>query len=281
MNQLASSYNKTSSTFTYCSNIYSFTSTGKERDAETGYYYHGARFNSSDWGWLSVDPMADKYPSMSPYAYCAWNPIKLVDPEGMEFDPTMEKYSSLVELYCDRKIKKLSEMESLTPEQESQLSEFKSAKKEIQKMRQDTSTYYGMQTALFRDKDTKGTTQYVGHGDITCIGKEKHWIMVSLNIEDGLFTENGELNMKGLGVFVHELKHCYQFYNKETLYVQPADGIGFKDYNTKTLEKAAFKRGTAFGSFSTFNSDNYPDLSIGTMDNFINKYPGCQIFKHQ
>jgi hypothetical protein len=28
--------------------------------------------------------MADKYPSISPYAYCAWNPVKLVDPEGMD-----------------------------------------------------------------------------------------------------------------------------------------------------------------------------------------------------
>ena len=35
-------------------------------------------------GWLSVDPMMDKYPSMSPYNYCAWNPIKLVDPDGEE-----------------------------------------------------------------------------------------------------------------------------------------------------------------------------------------------------
>ena len=59
-----------------------FTFTGKEKDIETGYYYFGARFNSSDIGWLSVDPMADKYPNVSPYAYCAWNPIKLVDPEG-------------------------------------------------------------------------------------------------------------------------------------------------------------------------------------------------------
>ena len=33
-------------------------------------------------GWLSVDPLADKYPSLSPYAYCAWNPVKLVDPDG-------------------------------------------------------------------------------------------------------------------------------------------------------------------------------------------------------
>ena len=34
--------------------------------------------------WLSVDPLADKYPSISPYAYCAWNPVKLVDPDGNE-----------------------------------------------------------------------------------------------------------------------------------------------------------------------------------------------------
>ncbi len=32
---------------------------------------------------LSVDPMSDKYPNVSPYAYCAWNPVMLVDPNGM------------------------------------------------------------------------------------------------------------------------------------------------------------------------------------------------------
>ncbi|MBO4689536.1 MAG: RHS repeat-associated core domain-containing protein, partial [Paludibacteraceae bacterium] len=57
--------------------------TGKERDGETGYDYFGARFFWSALGhWLSVDPLADKYPGISPYAYCAWNPIKYVDPDG-------------------------------------------------------------------------------------------------------------------------------------------------------------------------------------------------------
>jgi hypothetical protein len=36
---------------------------------------------------LSVDPMADKYPGISPYAYCAWNPIMLVDPDGRSTNP--------------------------------------------------------------------------------------------------------------------------------------------------------------------------------------------------
>ena len=31
---------------------------------------------------LSIDRYASKYPSISPYAYCAWNPIKLIDPTG-------------------------------------------------------------------------------------------------------------------------------------------------------------------------------------------------------
>ncbi len=61
-------------------------STGKERDEETGYSYFGARYmdHALLTGWLSVDPMADKYPSLSPYNYCAWNPIRLVDPDGRE-----------------------------------------------------------------------------------------------------------------------------------------------------------------------------------------------------
>ena len=65
----------------------SLTSTGKERDSETGFSYFGARYYDSDLmtGWLSVDPMADKYPGLSPYGYCGWNPIGLIDTNGMEY----------------------------------------------------------------------------------------------------------------------------------------------------------------------------------------------------
>ena len=64
--------------------------TGKERDEETGYGYFGARYMDHELitMWLSVDPMADKYPGISPYAYCAWNPVKLVDPDGRDVWPT-------------------------------------------------------------------------------------------------------------------------------------------------------------------------------------------------
>jgi RHS repeat-associated protein len=62
-----------------------YTFSGKEKDVETGYGYFGARYYDSGLSiWLSVDPMSDKYPSMSPYNYCANNPVILVDPDGRD-----------------------------------------------------------------------------------------------------------------------------------------------------------------------------------------------------
>ena len=62
-----------------------YTFSGKERDEESGFSYFGSRYYNSAYSiWMSVDPMSDKYPSISPYAYCGSNPIKLVDPSGEE-----------------------------------------------------------------------------------------------------------------------------------------------------------------------------------------------------
>ncbi len=71
-----------------------YTFTAKERDRETGYSYFGARYYWSSvlTGWLSVDPMADKYPNISPYNYCMWNPVKLVDYNGEEPVKPLIKY---------------------------------------------------------------------------------------------------------------------------------------------------------------------------------------------
>ncbi len=57
--------------------------TGKERDSETGLDYFGARYYWAPGGrWWSVDPLWDKYPSLSPYTYAANSPVVLYDPDG-------------------------------------------------------------------------------------------------------------------------------------------------------------------------------------------------------
>jgi len=62
-----------------------YTFSAKEKDDETQYSYFGARYYDSDLSvWLSVDPMAAKYPSMSPYMYCAGNPVIYKDSDGRD-----------------------------------------------------------------------------------------------------------------------------------------------------------------------------------------------------
>ena len=58
---------------------------GKELDQETGLYYYGARYmNPVTSLWYGVDPLAEKYPNMSSYAYCVNNPINAIDPDGRD-----------------------------------------------------------------------------------------------------------------------------------------------------------------------------------------------------
>ena len=60
-----------------------FRFTGHERDPESGLDYMLARSYAYDVGrFLRPDPMQDKYPGLSPYAYANNNPLKYVDPDG-------------------------------------------------------------------------------------------------------------------------------------------------------------------------------------------------------
>jgi RHS repeat-associated protein len=55
----------------------------KEQDEETGLHYFGARYYDSKTSvWLSVDPLAEKYPNVSSFVYCHSNPVNMLDPDG-------------------------------------------------------------------------------------------------------------------------------------------------------------------------------------------------------
>ena len=52
---------------------------------ETGLYYYGARYMEPSTSiWYGVDPLAEKYPNMSGFAYTAGNPINATDPDGRD-----------------------------------------------------------------------------------------------------------------------------------------------------------------------------------------------------
>ena len=66
--------------------------------AGSPYLDFGARlYDPRTAAWLSQDPLSEKYYSISPYAYCAGNPVNLVDPSGkwiyIYFDQKQYRYN--------------------------------------------------------------------------------------------------------------------------------------------------------------------------------------------
>ena len=78
---------------------------GKEKIEVHGFnmYDYGARFYDQTIGrWHSMDPLAEKYYSVSPYNYCNNNPIKYIDPDGKKPTPA-EAARIAAHVYGDKK----------------------------------------------------------------------------------------------------------------------------------------------------------------------------------
>jgi RHS repeat-associated protein len=66
---------------------YNYRYNSKEWQDELGLnmYDYGARNYDPALGrWMNIDPLAEKFPNMSPYNFCMNNPIYFIDPDGRE-----------------------------------------------------------------------------------------------------------------------------------------------------------------------------------------------------
>ena len=203
--------------------IYRFN--GKEKDYESGFHYYGARYYWSELltGWLSVDPMADKYPSISPYVYCAWNPVRFVDSDGMKFD-------SISQIEVD-KLKKqavLNWYKGYMGDIESALNrnEYNSTLMELSQLELSNQNYHVPRhdgDFLVKGKwGAAGWTHYLVDSDVVEIEYNGH-----------------------LGSLAHELKHSFQFEIGNISYDETGEtGDVLYDFYD---EREAYSRGAAFG----------------------------------
>ena len=75
------------SVFASTGNVQPYKYNGKELDTKKGlnWYDYGARHYDVMLGrWFVVDPLAEKYYSLSPFVYCGNNSVRFIDPNGKD-----------------------------------------------------------------------------------------------------------------------------------------------------------------------------------------------------
>ncbi|MFT3884721.1 MAG: RHS repeat-associated core domain-containing protein [Flavobacteriales bacterium] len=91
---------------------------GMEKDDEV----HGSVGTSYDFGarlydprvgrWLSLDPAARDYPTLSPYVFVANSPIAFVDPDGKKIRPTNSRAKQTLETAFNKTFERFPELRS-------------------------------------------------------------------------------------------------------------------------------------------------------------------------
>jgi hypothetical protein len=99
--------------------------------------------------WLSVDPLAEKYPNISPYAYCLNNPIIYVDPDGRKVVNAdrlrLEKHQTQLKNF--KKSENYTKFDGLTRSEikkaygKSGIDDWQASKKHVSKLESEVSKY--------------------------------------------------------------------------------------------------------------------------------------------
>ena len=79
---------------------------------DLGWYDNSARtLESVMQRFTSMDPLCEKYPAVSPYAYCAGNPLRYIDPDGLDW--MTASYEGEAFYFYDKRVKSQNDIYGL------------------------------------------------------------------------------------------------------------------------------------------------------------------------
>ena len=246
---------------------------GKELDQMHGLnlYDYSARYYESAVGrFTNVDPLAEKYYNISPYAYCNNNPLRFIDPTGMEFtEAAWKQVNRLINDINKRQAKNSQEIAKRQAELDAGgLLDKQTAKlhKEIDKFSGNSSDLEGARgeiatlAASNQMYDIKMDNSMNISGAIP--GAEEERGGAAFNFNNGNFEIT--LGNSSLGMLAHELRHAYQFETGAFSSGYMRDGTPFYD---KADEWEAYSRGTLFGAGRISSLPSiYNNLQSGPID---------------
>ncbi len=226
-----------------------YTFSGKEKDVETGYSYFGARYYDSDISvWLSVDPMADKYPSTSSYMYVLGKPLLLIDPKGADTAFADKQARKDFNDAHNEVNNRINSVKNNISETEKKLSSNNLKKRDARKLNKDLEYSKNQLNDLNKLKSdfdeiitNDATFRYTSNtSELSAL--EDGAVLQSSNIfrnSDGSLSNSSIINIAirpgELSVYIHENRHCNQIISGDV-----------KKFPLLTLELEAFSYQSIF-----------------------------------
>jgi RHS repeat-associated protein len=215
-----------------------YTFSGKEKQTvrDLGWLDFSARMLNCEIPIFTIttpDPLAEKYYSISPYAYCLNNPIKYVDPTGMIVEDPDEIYKKHKEQMNNQStaIQTALKAKDLTDGMKKTLvqleSSYKSILKEYSALEKSDQVY-----SIFSVGEDGGYTSF-----------EKGKVIIGIGAEDA-----------SIGIMGHELKHAYQFETGKVSFMTDGSGSYGTLYDLSD-ETEAYNRERMLNSGVTFFMD--------------------------
>ena len=250
---------------------------GKEYVGELDSYDFGARYyTTSIPRWTTMDPLCEKYYSISPYAYCAGNPVNLMDPDGTEFTKesmaTVRTFERAIQRRIHRAEKQIARLERRMAKREAAgksteslqksienyqgiINEMAVTQTELNELKASSQTYDVKKGAIVDPEGSElygGTTYDLGSGHIIVY-------LYKYLIDD-------------IGTIAHEFKHLYQFEKGRIGFTKKSNNVivpSLALYDI-TDEQEAHARGIYFRG-GAMNSDYYsklPKIELSIQDSW-------------
>ena len=173
----------------------------KELDRMHGldWYDYGTRGYDATLGrFMIIDPLSERYCTISPYVYCANNPVRYIDPTGMYFDEANEKEARKIERRLTKRISKLEKKVAKIERRGEDVGELNSRISELRNSQKDVTDMGSNKNIEFKYSKVTNKNDPAGTGNpvtsLTGINDAGHNVVT-------MYTE------KNMGNRLHESRH--------------------------------------------------------------------------
>jgi RHS repeat-associated protein len=242
-----------------------------DRRFELNWYNFGARSYDLALGrWTSMDPLAEKYYSVSPYVYCNNNPLYYIDPRGDTVKTAGTAEQTAYDDYKNEVTTRTTHYQGRVAKWQAKAANAKNgfgrffAKAGLKVAQSNLSMYQGIQTEI-NTMESSSTVFMVRMGsNISAPLPNGSGGSVTYNNETNQIDINiGSSSMfSTIQIVAHEFKHGHQYLSGDLDF--NSTGLFGGLFYDQTDEKAAFERMNLFGT--PVNIPSTITTSYGSLD---------------